>query len=81
MTLTVNGPSTATFTVLAACQVPDFHNVHVNDAQATWNASGFTTTVTISSGSGNYKINTQSISSGTLNPSGGCSGATITVGP
>ena len=33
------------------------------------------------SGSGNYKIGYQSTAGGIVNPTGGCSGASITVGP
>jgi hypothetical protein len=54
----------------------------VNNAVATWTAAGFTATnLSKQSGNGNYQINFQQPSSGTLNPAGGCSGATITVGP
>lgn len=83
MTLTVNGSATATFTVLAACQVPNFAGVRKNEAQATWTAAGFTTTVQFidNGNNGNYDIGSQSISGGTLNPLGGCSPATFTVGP
>jgi hypothetical protein len=80
--LTVNGANlTRSQYVLVGCQVPDFHNVRKNDAQETWTAAGFRTQVSFAPGNGNYSINTQALASGLLNPSGGCSGATITVGP
>jgi hypothetical protein len=80
--LTVNGTTlTRPQYVLVGCQVPDFHNVKQKSAQALWASAGFTTDVVISTGNGNYSINTQSLTSGLLNPPGGCSGATITVGP
>ena len=83
VTLTVNGSATANFTVLAACQVPNFANVKKDRAQQTWNDAGFTTTVQFfdNDNNGNYSIGTQSTSGGTLNPSDGCSGATMKVGP
>jgi len=83
----VNGSLTANYTVLAACQVPNFSGVQSNQAQKTWTDAGFAAVnITIQpsgngQGNGNYRINTQSLSGGTLNPSGGCSGAEITVGP
>ena len=63
--------------VHVACQVPNFSNVHANDAQAVWTGAGFTSNVTIS-GNGNFKINVQSIAGGTLNPPNDCA-ASITL--
>jgi hypothetical protein len=37
--------------------------------------------MTFLTGSGNYKIGYQSLAGGLVNPLGGCSGATIQVGP
>lgn len=78
VTLTVNGSSTANYTVLATCQVPDFHGTDPSAAQATWNAAGFTTTVKIT-GNGSTVL-TQDLSSGLLNPSGDGCGAQIKLG-
>lgn len=82
VSLTVDGTSAAKSSyILVGCQVPDFHGVKKNNAASTWTSAGFTVAPTTQSGTGNYSINFQSIASGTLNPAGGCSGATITVGP
>jgi hypothetical protein len=37
--------------------------------------------LTTRSGVGNYKIGFQSLAGGLVNPPGGCSGATVSVGP
>lgn len=82
VSLTVDGTSAAKSSyVLVGCQVPDFHGVKVNGATSTWTSAGFSGAPIMQKGTGNYSINFQSIASGTLNPAGGCSGATITVGP
>ncbi len=79
VSLTVNGMTQVRpGYVLVGCQVPDFHGVHANDAQSRWAAAGFQTQVQIV-GNGNFKIGTQSLASGLLNPQGGCAGATITL--
>jgi PKD repeat protein len=84
VTLTVNGAYAATRNsyVLVGCKVPDFHGVRKNSAGTTWTGAGFAlANLTIQPQNGNYQINFQSLASGTVNPAGGCSGATITVGP
>jgi hypothetical protein len=67
--------------VLVGCKVPSFSGVRRNSADSLWSAAGFSGTTTKLSGSGNYKIGYQSLVGGLVNPLGGCSGATITVGP
>lgn len=66
------------------CQVPDFANVLVSDAQALWDRAGFTTTVSAQPPTNpnkpNYKIRYQSLPGGVVNPPGGCDAA-IEVGP
>ena len=88
VTLTVNGTAvTRDDYVLAGCKVPDFHGVKKNSAVNTWTGAGFTaaniTRLPDTNGNtnSNYNIGYQSLSSGTVNPQGGCSAATITVGP
>ena len=63
------------------CTVPDFGNTRTNQAQAKWAAAGFTTSVLFDPGPNNYKIVTQSITGGTIDPQPGGCAATITVGP
>ena len=66
--------------VLVACQVPAFTGVRKNSASDVWTAAGFSyANISFISGSGNYKIGYQSLAGGLVNPSGGCSGATIQV--
>jgi PKD repeat protein len=74
------------------CTVPDFQNTwaypHISGdagAQARWADNEFTTTVTINpdkqgSTTENYKIRSQSLTGGLIDPPGGCD-ANITVGP
>jgi hypothetical protein len=83
VTLTVNGSVAARADyVLIGCQVPSFTGVRVNDAGDEWFEEGFTrSNLTAAPGQGNYRINTQTLAGGLLNPAGGCTGATITVGP
>ena len=53
-----------------------------NDALDLWTGAGFSSgNMTKLDGNGNYKIGYQSLVGGLVNPLGGCSGATITVGP
>jgi PKD repeat protein len=61
------------------CVVPNFAGTRSNDAQATWNAAGFTTTVGFQR-RGNFVIQYQSLPGGLINPTNGCD-ATIVVGP
>jgi len=61
------------------CVVPNFANTRANDAQATWNGAGFTTTVK-KLRTGNFRIEYQSLPGGLTNPPNGCA-ATIEVGP
>jgi PKD repeat protein len=74
--LTVNGNLTSTYTVIAACQVPNFQGVSTGTAAAAWSTAGFTGRVSIK-GRGN-EIASQSIAGGTLAPGasskdpGGC---------
>jgi PKD repeat protein len=83
VTLTVDGfVMTRSSYVLVGCKVPAFAGVHKNSATGNWTAAGFSASnISFLSGSGNYKIGYQSLTGGLVNPSGGCSGATITVGP
>ncbi len=69
--------------MLVGCQVPVLSGVRKNSARTIWSNAGFTLgNMTYSwHGSSNYKIGYQSLVGGLVNPSGGCSGATITVGP
>jgi hypothetical protein len=83
VTLTVDGGSlTRTNYVLVGCKVPAFAGVRKNSALVIWTNAGFNAgNFTTLPGSGNYKIGYQSLAGGLLNPPGGCSGATIQVGP
>lgn len=63
------------------CTVPDFGNTRTNQAQNKWAAAGFTTSVLFDPGPNNYKIVTQSITGGTIDPQPGGCAATIRVGP
>jgi hypothetical protein len=68
--------------VLVGCKVPSFAGVRKNDASGLWTGAGFSSgNITKLDGNGNYKIGYQSLVGGLVNPPGGCSGATITVGP
>lgn len=70
--------------VVTYCQVPNFANILLSKAQATWTAAYFTTTVSSlppsNSKKPDYKIGYQSLPGGIVNPAGGCA-ALITVGP
>jgi PKD repeat protein len=67
------------------CTVPVLIGRRKNQAQGDWNDAGFTTTVNLlpppPQGGQNYVIGTQTLPGGLANPPGGCTGATITVGP
>jgi PKD repeat protein/general stress protein CsbA len=63
------------------CTVPDFANVNLNQAQGVWNGAGFTTTVNSVPGKQNYKIRSQTILGGTIDPQPDGCASTITVGP
>jgi PKD repeat protein len=64
------------------CTVPDFGNVKKNSAQGLWAAAGFTTQVQFSPNpNGNWTINTQVPTGGTIDPQPGGCAATVTVGP
>jgi PKD repeat protein len=63
------------------CTVPDFANVRRNSAQALWAAAGFTTNVTFMAGQGNYRIQQQTLTGGTINPQPDGCDSQITVGP
>lgn len=63
------------------CTVPDFANVRKNNAQALWSAAGFTTNVAFLPPNGNYQINQQTLTGGTINPQPDGCDSTITVGP
>jgi hypothetical protein len=72
--------------VLVGCKVPAFAGVRRNTASDLWAAAGFdrdnmTELPGLPGKEANYKIGYQSLVGGLVNPSGGCSGATITVGP
>jgi hypothetical protein len=83
VTLVVDGQSVGRSNyVLVGCKVPSFSGVRKNSALATWTNAGFAAgNLTTLSGTGNYKIAYQSLVGGLVNPPGGCSGATVTVGP
>ena len=63
------------------CTVPDFANVKRNNAQSLWSGAGFTTNVQFTQGNGNYSIQQQSITGGTVNPPPDGCDSQITVGP
>ena len=83
VSLTVQGTSlTRSNYVLLTCKVPAFAGVRKNSAMGVWTTAGFASgNMTFLRGTGNYKIGYQSLAGGLVNPSGGCSGATIQVGP
>lgn len=83
VTLTVDGLSyTRSSYVLSGCKVPAFAGVRKNSAASVWSSAGFSSSnISSLDGSGNYKIGYQSLAGGLVNPTGGCAGATITVGP
>ena len=86
VTLTIDGyQMTRTSYVMVGCKVPSFAGVHVNNAGGLWTGAGFSSSnITYLDGQGNgqnYKIGYQSLTGGLVNPMGGCSGATVTVGP
>lgn len=63
------------------CTVPDFGNVKKNQAQTRWRNANFTTQVQFQAGQGNYTINYQSITGGTIDPQPDGCDSVITVGP
>jgi PKD repeat protein len=63
------------------CIVPDFGNARRNQAQRLWSDQGFTTQVLLQGGQGNYAINYQSITGGTIDPQPSGCASVITVGP
>jgi PKD repeat protein len=63
------------------CTVPDFFNVVKTKAQQRWTAAGFTTTVQFLPGGNNYKIKSQTIVGGTIDPQPNGCATVITVGP
>ncbi|CAN5759595.1 hypothetical protein BH24CHL6_BH24CHL6_12720 [soil metagenome] len=87
VTLTVNGQAlTRTGYVLVGCKVPSFAGARRNYADDLWVAAGFSTANLTAlpgknDGEQNYIITYQTLAGGMLNPPGGCSGATISVGP
>ena len=83
VTLTIDGTTFSGLNyVLVGCKVPAFAGVHKNAAVTNWTNAGFTgSNMSYLPGSGNYKIGYQSLAGGLVNPIGGCSDATITVGP
>jgi hypothetical protein len=83
VTLTIDGQQLQRSSyVLVGCKVPAFAGVRKNNATGIWTGAGFSSSnITFLSGNGNYKIGYQSLTGGQVNPSGGCSGAAITVGP
>ncbi|MEP7159185.1 MAG: PKD domain-containing protein, partial [Chloroflexota bacterium] len=83
VSLTVDAHSVTRSTyVLVGCKVPAFAGVHKNAAATTWQNYGFTSSnLSTLDGNGNYKIGYQSLAGGLVNPPGGCSGATVSVGP
>jgi hypothetical protein len=85
VTLTIDGYAlTRSNYVLVGCKVPAFAGVHENSAATNWTNAGFVAgnmSYLPGNGNANYKIGYQSLAGGLVNPAGGCSGATITVGP
>lgn len=83
VSLTIDGTSYSRSNyVLVGCKVPAFAGVRRNSASASWTTAGFNSSnITYLAGSGNYKIGYQSLAGGLVNPNGGCSDATVTVGP
>jgi hypothetical protein len=89
VTLSIDGGTLTRSTyVLIGCKVPALIGSRKNSATGIWtnpNSSaggGFAAgNITFLPGTGNYIIHTQSWVGGYVNPTGGCSGATITVGP
>ena len=86
-------PAVKTGYVVIGCQVPDFPGVSSNKATSTWTDAGFdAANITIlpsgnRNDTGNYRIVTQTLPGGEVNPPpgvasgpGGCA-STITVGP
>jgi hypothetical protein len=72
--------------VLVGCKVPAFAGVRRNEAANLWINAGFSSSnlTELPGDPGkeqNYKIGYQSLVGGLVNPSGGCSGAAVTVGP
>jgi hypothetical protein len=68
--------------VLVSCKVPAFAGVRKNSASGVWTGAGFSSSnFSTMDGNGNYKIGFQSLAGGIINPPGGCSGATVLVGP
>ncbi len=63
------------------CTVPDFANVRTGQAQNRWVTAGFTTLVQFKPGPNNYRINSQSITGGTIDPQPDGCASIITVGP
>jgi hypothetical protein len=63
------------------CTVPDFGNTKKNQAQNRWDNAGFTTQVLFQAGQGNYTINEQDITGGTVDPQPDGCDSVITVGP
>jgi hypothetical protein len=83
VSLTVDGQTVnRSAYVLVGCKVPAFAGVRMASASAAWANAGFAVgNLTTLPGNGNYKIGYQSLAGGLINPSGGCSSATIQVGP
>lgn len=76
------GILTRTNYVLVGCKVPAFAGARKNAASSMWTDAGFAAAnLTELPGIGNYIIGYQSLAGGLVNPPGGCSGATIQVGP
>lgn len=63
------------------CTVPDFGQVRQNSAQRRWSDAGFTTQMNFLPGRPNYKIQTQSLIGGTIDPQPDRCSSNITVGP
>ncbi len=83
VTLAVDSSSASrTSYVLVGCKVPAFSGVRKDSAATSWSNAGFASgNLSYLPGSGNYKIGYQSLAGGLVNPPGGCSGATVQVGP
>jgi PKD repeat protein len=63
------------------CTVPDFAGVRTSAAQSRWANAGFTTTVAFLPGGNNYRIRSQSLLGGTIDPQPDGCASPITVGP
>jgi Flp pilus assembly protein TadG len=80
VSLTVDGGNLVRSTyVLISCKVPAFSGVQTSQATNLWTAAGFDGNNIHFAQNGNWKIGSQTLAGGLVDPPGGCSGAQITV--